>query len=243
MAELIYKEIRSFFSSIIGYLVIAVFLIIMGSLMWVFPDYSILDYNVASLDQLFSVSPFIFLFLIPAVTMRAFAEEMAQGTMETLLTKPLTETQIVFGKFFANLILVLLALLPSLLYYYSVYQLGSPKGNLDSGAIAGSYLGLILLAAGFVAIGLFASSLTKNQIVGFILASFLCFLFYSAFYYISKLPVFFGKVDDVVLQLGIDEHYNQMSKGLIDLKDLVYFGSLIFFFLWLTVEQLKSRLF
>ena len=189
MLTIFSKEINTFFSSLIGYIAIVVFLLVTGLMMFVFPYTSLLDYNYATLYQLFSLAPIIFMFLIPAVTMGSFAEEIQTGTIELLTTRPLRDIEIVMGKYFANLILVLFALIPTLLYYYTVYQLGSPAGNLDSGAIQGSYIGLFLLAGVYTAIGVFASSLIDNQIVSFILATFLCFFMYSGFLFISKMPV------------------------------------------------------
>lgn len=241
MITIFLKEINTFFSSLIGYIVVGVFLGILGLIMFVFPDTSLLNYNYATLDQLFDIAPMVFVFLIPAVTMRSFAEENQTGTIELLATRPLTDWQIVLGKYLAALGLVLFALLPTLLYYFTVYQLGSPKGNLDSGAIMGSYLGLVFLAAAFVAIGIFASSLTNNQIVGFILATFLCFIFHWGFYFISKLPVFVGKVDDIVQMIGIDHHYASISRGVVDTRDLIYFFSFAAVFLAMTVTSLERR--
>lgn len=241
MLTIFLKEINNFFSSLIGYIVVGVFLGILGLIMFVFPDTSLLNYNYATLDQLFDIAPMVFVFLIPAVTMRSFAEENQTGTIELLATRPLSDLQIVLGKYFASLALVVFALLPTVLYYITVYQLGSPKGNLDSGAIMGSYIGLIFLAATFVAIGIFASSLTNNQIVGFILATFLCFLFYWAFLFISTLPVFVGRVDDIVQMIGIDYHYTSISRGVIDSRDVIYFVSLISVFIAMTVTSLERR--
>ena len=235
------KEINSFFSSLIGYIVVGVFLVFTGLMMFVFPDTSLLNYNYATLGQLFELAPLIFLFLIPAITMRSFAEENQNGTIELLTTKPLSDFQIVFGKFLACLTLVAFALIPTILYYITVYELGAPKGNLDSGAILGSYIGLILLAAVFVAIGLFASSLANNQIVGFILATFLCFILYYAFFFFSKLPIFVGKVDDVVQMIGIDYHYASISRGVIDSRDVIYFFTLSGLFIYLTLTSLDRR--
>lgn len=237
------KEISSFFSSLIGYVVIAVFLLVMGLTMWVFPDTGILYYQYASLDQLFSLAPLILMFIIPAVTMRSFSEEIQSGTLEILITKPITETQIVLGKFLASFVLSAIALVPTLLYYYTVYELGSPKGNLDSGAVAGSYVGLLFLSASFSAIGMFGSALSKNQIISFLFSVLLCFLFYYGFHFISKLPVFFGKTDDIVSRIGMDFHYNSISKGLIDTRDVIYFLSLILFFIMLTIHWIKNRMF
>ncbi|MEN0047086.1 MAG: gliding motility-associated ABC transporter permease subunit GldF [Bacteroidota bacterium] len=241
MLSIFLKEVNSFFSSLIGYIVIGIFLIMMGLFMFVFTDYSILNYQFATLDQLFGIAPMIFMFLIPAVTMRSFAEEQQSGTIELLETRPLSDWQIVLGKYFACLLLVVFALLPTLLYYWTVHELGSPKGNLDSGAITGSYIGLFFLAAGFTAIGVFASSLTNNQIVSFLLATFLCFLFHWGFLFISNLAVFVGKIDDIIQMIGIDYHYESMSRGVLDSRDLIYFLSLIILFLVATVTALQRR--
>lgn len=241
MWTLAIREIRSFFSSLIGYMVIGIFAIIMGLILWVFPDFSLLNYNYAGLDQLFSLAPMMFVFLIPAITMRSFSEELQNGTLEILLTKPLHEYEIVLGKFIAALCLVGIALIPSGLYYFSIYQLGSPIGNIDSGSVLGSYIGLLFLSAGFTAIGIFCSSLFKNQIVSFLCALCLCYLIYFGFFYISKLPVFFGKTDDIIQQLGMDYHYNSMGKAQLLFSDCIYFISLAGFFIFLTVETIKSR--
>ena len=231
MYSIFRKEISAFFSSLIGYIVVGVFLLLMGLVMWVFPDYSVLDSNYATLDTLFGMAPLVFLFLIPAVTMRTLAEEKQSGTIELLATRPISDWQIVGGKFLACWLLVAFALLPTLLYYVTVYQLGSPKGNLDTGGIAGSYIGLLLLAGAFTAIGVLASSLTNNQIVAFVLATFLCFFMYLGFDFLSRLPIFYGKTDDVVQSIGMDYHYNALSRGVLDTRDLVYFGSIITVFL------------
>lgn len=241
MLAIYFKEINAFFASIIGYIVIGVFLVLMGLVMWVFPDYSILDGNYATLDALFSMAPLIFLFLIPAVTMRTFAEENQSGTIELLVTRPISDWQIVGGKFLACLTLVVVALVPTALYYITVYLLGAPPGNLDSGGILGSYIGLLFLAAAFVAIGIFASSLTNNQIVAFLLAAFLCFFVYLAFDFLSRLPVFYGKTDDLVQSIGIQYHYNSISRGVLDTRDIVYFVSLTSVFIAATVLSLGRR--
>jgi ABC-2 type transport system permease protein len=241
MLSIFFKEINAFFSSLIGYVVISVFLVSIGLFMWVFSETSVLDYNFATLDQLFSIAPLVFLFLIPAVTMRSFAEEKARGTIEFLYTKPLTNFQIIGGKYLANITLVLFSLLPTLIYYYSVYQLGSPVGNLDSGAIFGSYIGLFCLAASFVAIGMFASTLTNNQIVAFILGAFLCFFFHWAFTYIARMPIFTTSLDLWIQKLGINYHYSSISKGLIDSRDIIYFVSLVGVFLYATITIINNR--
>ena len=241
MRSIFLKEINVFFSSLIGYIVIGVFLVLMGLVMWVFPDYSVLDNNYANLDTLFGIAPMIFMFLIPAVTMRTFAEENQTGTIELLVTRPISDWQIAGGKFLASFVLVVFALLPTVLYYITVYRLGAPPGNLDSGGILGSYIGLLFLAAVFVAIGVFASSLTNNQITAFVLATFLCFFTYLAFGFLSRLPVFFGTSDDIVQSIGIEYHYNSISRGVLDTRDLVYFLSVIAVFLAATVLSLGRR--
>jgi ABC-2 type transport system permease protein len=235
------KEFTTFFASLIGYMVIGVFLAVLGLLLWVFPDYSILEESYAQLDGLFQLAPTIFMFLLPAITMRSLAEEQQTGTIELLFTRPVSDWQIVSGKFLACFALVLVALLPTVMYYVTVWQLGAPKGNLDSGGILGSYIGLLALAAVFVAIGIFASSLTNNQIVAFVLATFLCFFFYLAFDYLSRLSVFFGKSDDIVQSMGIQYHYEAMSRGVVDTRNVVYFLSLIALFLAATVLSLSRR--
>ena len=241
MLSIFYKEINSFFSSLIGYIVIGLFLLMVGLMMWFFPDYSLLNYNYASLDQLFEIAPMIFLFLIPAVTMRSMAEENQSGTIELLFTKPITNLNIVLGKYFASLALLALALFPTLIYYYSVYQLGSPVGNLDTGAIIGSYIGLFFLGGGFISIGIFASSITNNQIISFLLAMFLCFFFYWGFDFVSRIPIFVGKTDNIIQQIGMENHYRSISKGLVDTRDLVYFISIIAVFIVFTVNVLVRK--
>ncbi|MEZ5038233.1 MAG: gliding motility-associated ABC transporter permease subunit GldF [Saprospiraceae bacterium] len=241
MLSIFYKEINAFFSSLIGYFVVGVFLIFMGLTLFVFPQTSLLEYNFATLDQLFDLAPMVFMFLIPAITMRSFAEERQNGTIELLSTRPIGDLMIVSGKFLACLTLVTFALLPTLLYYVTVHELGSPPGNLDSGAIMGSYLGLFLLSAVFVAIGVFASSLTDNQIVAFILATFLCFFIFYGFFYFSELPFFLGKGDDVVQMFGIDYHYRSISRGIIDSRDVIYFISVIGLFVFFTLLSLDRQ--
>src|SRR3984885_14521814 len=181
MLSILKKEITAYLSSLVAYVTIGVFLLVMGLFLWVFPESSILNYGFAALDSLFNTAPYLFMFLIPAITMRSLAEERKEGTFELLLTRPLTHWQIVMGKYLASIVLVLFALIPTLVYYYSVYTLGEPQGNIDTGGVIGSYIGLFLLGASFAAIGLFASSISKNQIIAFTVAVFLCFFFYSGF--------------------------------------------------------------
>lgn len=241
MLTLFIKEINTFFSSLIGYLALVVFLLTTGLFLWVFPDSNLPDYGYSTLEPLFFTAPWIFMFLIPAITMRSFSEEFKSGTYEILATRPVTDMQIILGKYMAALFLVLFALLPTLVYYYTIYRLGLPPGNIDSGATWGSYIGLLLLGAAFAAIGVFASSLSSNQIVAFLLAVFLCFLFYQSFDYLSKLNVFYAKIDDIVEQIGINAHYQSLSRGVIDFRDVVYFGSFITLFLILTRLVVESR--
>lgn len=234
------REISSFLSSLIAYIVIVVFLLVTGLFMWVFPDYSILDYGYASLDQLFIIGPWVFMFLIPAITMKFFSEEKRTGTIELLFTKPVSDLQIIFGKFLAGFTLVLFAIIPTFLYAVALWYLADPVGNIDTGGIIGSYIGLLLLGGVFVSIGIFASSLTDNQIVAFLLGLFLCFLLYSAFesFKLLNLPV---QTQLVLEQLGISAHFYAMSKGVLDSRDLVYFGSVIALFFMLTKTVLESR--
>src|SRR6187431_1022024 len=207
MIALLKKEIRAFLSSLIGYVVIAVFLLVTGLFMWIFPgDSNILEMGFANIDTLFFISPWVFLFLIPAITMRSFAEEKRAGTIELLLTRPLTDLQIILGKYFACLLLVLFALLPTLIYYFSVYTLGEPKGNIDSAGVAGSYIGLVFLAAVFTAIGIFASAISKDQIISFIVAVLLCFLVYTGFDMLAGINVW-GPLAYLISYLGIQYHY------------------------------------
>jgi ABC-2 type transport system permease protein len=240
MIALFFKEVHSFLSSLIAYMVLAVFLLATGLLVWVFPDTSVLQYGYADLEPLFAFGPYVLLFLAPAITMRMLAEEKKMGTMELLLTRPLRDSEIILGKYLSAVFLILLALLPTLLYYFSVYQLGNPPGNIDSAGVAGSYIGLFLLGAAFAAIGLFASAITVNQIVAFLLAVFLSFLLYTGFSSLAALDMW-GTTGYIISQLGIQFHYTALSKGLIDSRPLVYFFSLIFLFLFATKTVLASR--
>ncbi|MGB3947966.1 MAG: gliding motility-associated ABC transporter permease subunit GldF [Bacteroidia bacterium] len=241
MLTLLKKEIHSFFSSLIGYIAIIVFLLVISLFLWVLQtDSNILENGYANIDPLFIMAPWVFLFLIPAITMRSFADEKKAGTIEMLLTKPLTDTQIILAKYFAGLLLVVFSLIPTLIYYYSVHKLGSPVGNIDTGGMWGSYIGLLFLGAAFVAIGIFASAITDNQVVSFILALFLCFFIYTGFDYLSSFALF-GKVDNIILSLGINHHYISMSRGVIDTRDIIYFIGLIALFIVSTRTVLESR--
>ncbi len=209
--------------------------------MWVLPtDSNILDNGYANIDALFILAPWVFLFLIPAITMRSFADEKKSGTIELLLTRPLSDLQIILAKYFAGVTLVLFSLLPTLIYYYSVHRLGSPVGNIDTGGMWGSYIGLLFLGAAFVSIGIFASAVTDNQVISFILSLFLCFFIYTGFDFLSSFA-FFGKIDNIILALGINTHYMSMSRGVVDSRDIIYFVSLVAIFIVSTRTVLESR--
>ncbi|MBC7912876.1 MAG: gliding motility-associated ABC transporter permease subunit GldF [Pyrinomonadaceae bacterium] len=240
MFTLFKKEVNGYLSSLVAYITIGIFLLVMGLFLWVFPESSILEYGYAGLDSLFNTSPYLFMFLIPAITMRALSEEQKEGTFELLATKPLTDWQIVLGKYFACLVLVLFALIPTLIYYYTVYELGIIRGNVDTGAVIGSYIGLFLLGATFVAAGLFASSITKNQIIAFTIAVFISFFAFNGFDSLSQM-LSFQSVDSFISSLGINEHYQSISRGVLDTRDLVYFICFISLFLVLTKTVLGGR--
>lgn len=234
------KEWRQFFSSLTGYLAIAVFLLLMGLFLFVFPDTSILDYGFATMDKFFDLAPWVLLLLIPAITMRSFPDEFKSGTWELLQTRPLTIWQIVLGKYAASLLLALLALLPTLVYVFTIKQL-SVTGNIDSGGIIGSYIGLVMLVMVFTAIGIFCSAFTSNAVVGFLAGALGCFILYNGFDALSKIPSFKGGSDYYLEQAGISYHYRSMSRGLIELKDVIYFLSATALFLVLTRKSLKEQ--
>jgi gliding motility-associated transport system permease protein len=241
MFSLLKKEIASFLSSLIGYVVILVFLISIGLFMWVFStDYNVLENDYANFNSLFFIAPMFYLFLIPAVTMRSFAEEKNKGTIELLFTRPLTDLQIILAKYFAGLILVLFSLVPTLIYYFTVKSLAQPPVDIDTGGMWGSYIGLLFLGAGFVSIGIFASAVSDNQIIAFIISLFLCGFFFIGFDYAASFSLF-GKVDNIIQQIGIKAHYLSMSRGVIDTRDLIYFITLIAFFIICTKTVLQSR--
>lgn len=241
MYTLYKKEIFAFLNSLIGYIAIVVFLLINGLFLWIFPmGFNIIDYGYASLDNLFMISPVVFLFLIPAITMRSFADEKRGGTIEMLLTKPLTDMQIIMSKYLAGVSLVIFSLLPTLIYAISVYLLGLPKGNMDMGGMWGSYIGLLFLASAFVAIGIFVSSITDNQIVAFMLALIISGFAYIGFGFVASLSLF-GKTDLLIMSLGIEAHYASMSRGVVDTRDVIYFLSVIGIFILLTKTSLESR--
>lgn len=238
------KELGSFFSSLIGYLTISVFLILTGLMLWVFKGYlNIIDYGYAGIDGLFVIGPYLYLFLIPAITMKMIAEERRGGTLETLMTHPLSDWTVVWSKFLAAWTLVFISLLPTLVYYFSVYSLGYPHpGNIDTGSVIGSYLGLLLLGGAFVSIGLFCSSLTKNQIVSFLAAAALCYVFYLGFDSLYDMGLFSGRANLEVKSLGLAAHYDSISRGVVNTRDVVYFAGVIIIFVTLTRLVLQSRM-
>lgn len=241
MFALYKKELSSFFSSLTGYLTMIVFLVVTGLMLWVFKSgFNLLDYKYAGLDGLFLLGPFLYLFLIPAITMKMFAEEKRNGTLELLLTKPLSEMTIVTAKFLAGLTLVVVSLIPTVVYYWSVYRLGDPVGNIDTGSVVGSYIGLVFLGAAFVSIGLFASSVSNNQIVAFITAALLCAFCYLGFESLYQLMQ--GRFALLLRELGLEAHYESISRGVVDTRDVVYFVSVTLFFMFLTRMVLRWRM-
>jgi ABC-2 type transport system permease protein len=242
MSAIFKKEIHQFFSSITGYVAIILFLLANGLFLFVFPDTSLLDAGYANLDGLFEMAPLIFLLLIPAITMRSLADEYKTGTMELLSTKPVTWWQIVWGKFLACTSIVLIALLPTLVYYVAMSQLAAVNNGLDGGSIIGSYLGLFLLGSTFTAIGLWASSLTGNAVVAFLVAIFTCYIFYNGFDALSRVPVFAGGADYYLQMAGIRYHYNSISRGVIDSRDVIYFLSVTGLMLYLTKISLERKI-
>lgn len=237
MIPIIKKEIHSFFASPIGYLVIGLFLVVNGLFLWVFSGaYNIFDSGFADLAPFYELAPWILLFLIPAVTMRAFSDELKLGTIELLLTKPLSLHSIVGGKYFGSMILIIIALFPTLLYIFTISDLGNPQGNWDLGSTLGSYIGLLFLVAAYTAIGIFASSLSQNQIVAFLISVFLCFVLYYGFEGLASISsnLAFEK-------LGMKAHFDSVSRGVIDTRDLIYFISITFLFLAFTVFKLRKR--
>jgi ABC-2 type transport system permease protein len=238
MKSIVLREIKSFFGSPIGYLVIAIFLILNGLFLWVFEgDYNILNSGFADLTPFFTLSPWILVFLIPAVTMRSFSDEKKQGTLELLLTKPLSVWEIVNGKFLGAVLLICIAIIPTFIYVMAISSLGMSEGNIDMGSTLGSYFGLVFLVGAYAAIGLFTSTLSDNQIVAFIIAVFLSFLFYFGF---EALATVLPSFSNTIAYLGMQDHFKSMSRGVLDTRDILYFSSIIIVFLSLTVNQLKS---
>lgn len=241
MRAIFFKEISGFFSSLTGYIVIIFFLTINSLFMWVFPgEWNIFDRSYAGLDTLFYISPWVFLFLVPAVTMRMIAEEKRLGTLELIYSKPVSERHIVYGKYLASVILVMLSILPCIVYYYSVFRLGEIPGNIDKGGTAGAFIGLFFLGSVYASLGLLSSSFTENQAIAFIIAALMCFFLFIGFDSIGYLPGL-KAIDEFVISLGINEHYKSMSRGVIDIKDMSYFLAMIIIINELTVLKLRSR--
>ncbi|GAB3991033.1 gliding motility-associated ABC transporter permease subunit GldF [Spirosoma daeguense] len=234
------KEVNQFFSSPIAYIIMGVFLVVVGLMLWVFPDTSLLDNGYADLGTFFNVTPYVMLFLAPAITMRSIADEIRGGTLEWLLTKPVSRWAVVAGKFLASWLLVFLTLLPTLIYYVTLYQLGSPEGNIDSAGVFGSYIGLLLLGGVFVAIGLWASSLNDNQVVAFVLGVFLCFILYAGLSSLAGLS-FTGDLSYYLSWVAMDEQYRSLGRGVVDSRNVIYLLSLITFFQVLTVQRLTRK--
>jgi ABC-2 type transport system permease protein len=238
MFAILKKEFNSFFASPIAYLVIGVFLLINGLFLWVFKgDFNILNAGFADLNSFFFLAPWVFLFLIPAITMKSFADEFSNGTIELLKTKPISDWKIVFGKFWASLLLVFIALIPTLTYAYTIYQLANPAGDIDFGSIIGSYIGLLFLAATYTSIGLFTSTLSKNQIVAFILGVMITFFLFYGF---DAISISLGN-ELIIKKMGINEHFKSISRGVIDSRDIIYFLSVTVFFLFITKTRLNNE--
>jgi ABC-2 type transport system permease protein len=235
------KEFRQFFSSLTGIIALAVFLILNGLFLFVFPDTNILDFGYATLDKFFELAPWILIFLVPAITMRSLADEFKGGTYEILQTRPLSQAQLVAGKYLGSLLIVSLALLPTLVYPISIQALSANAAGIDGGGTAGSYIGLFFLAAVFTAIGIFCSSFTNNSVVAFIISAFACFLLFTGFNAVSRIPAFASGADYYLEMLGIDFHYHSISRGVIDSRDIIYFLSIIAFFLFFTQRNLIQR--
>lgn len=240
MKALFRKELNSFFSSLVGYVVVIIFLLVNSIFLWMIPDNNLLDYGYADLSLFFENAPYIFLLLIPAITMRSFAEEKSTGNIEPLMIRPVTETKIIFAKYFAALVLVVFALIPTVLYYISLYNLATPVGNIDTGAVLGSYIGLILLASVYVSIGIFSSALTGNQIVSLLIAMVISLWMLEGFGLIGGLDIF-KNINLFLIELGIMSHYTSISRGVVDTRDVIYFLSVNAFFLLFTKTILQKR--
>lgn len=240
MFVILQKELNAFFTSLLAYVIIGFFLLLLGLWMWVFPETSLLDSGYADMQPFFNFSPYVFMFLVPAITMRSFTEDKKVGTLEILLTSPLTATQIIVGKYLASLAIIILMLLLTSIYYFSLYYLSIPLGNIDTAAVIGSYIGLFMLAAAFASIGLFTSSLTESQVIAFLVGSLLCFLLYQSFdVWATLLP--WKSYAFFITQLGVAYHYDTLRKGIIDSRDLIYFVSVIFIMLFSTKIVLAHR--
>lgn len=234
------KELQQFFSSLAGYIAIILFLVVTTLYLFVLKDSNIFDLGYATLEPFFSIAPWIFIFLIPAIAMRSFSEEFKTGTFEILKTLPLSSWKIVTGKYLAVLIVASIALIPTLLYPVTISAL-SASGGIDTGGITGSYIGLLFLVAVFAAICIWCSTLSSNAIVSFLLGAFFCLLLYFGFSALSKISLFRGNVDYYIEMLGIDLHYQNISRGVIDTRDIIYFLSLIYLFLFASRQNIQKR--
>ncbi len=239
MLAILKREINSFFASSVGYLVIALFLVINGLFLWLFEgDFNIFDNGFADLSSFFIIAPWVFLFLIPAITMRAFSDEKKMGTLELLVTKPISLKHIILGKYFGAVTLICIAIAPTFLYIFTISKMGNPPGNWDLGSTLGSYLGLLFLIFAYTAIGIFASTLSKNQIVAFIIAVFLCFALYYGF---DNIDTFFDSLDFSIGSLGMKTHFNSVARGVLDTRDIIYFVSVSVLFLTFTQFNLRRE--
>lgn len=240
MLSICKKELQQFFSNLTGYIAIILFLLVNGLFLFVLKDSNLFDFGYATLDKFFELAPWILIFLVPAITMRSLSEEIKSGTFEILRTKPLSCWQIVLGKYLSVLVVLLFVIVPTFIYIFTIKNL-SATGSIDGGGITGSYIGLFMLAAVFAAISLCCSSFTGNAVVAFLISAFFCLLLYIGFNQLSRLPIFQGKADYYIEMLGIDFHYRSVSRGLLDTRDLIYFISLIFLFLFITEKKLQNR--
>jgi ABC-2 type transport system permease protein len=240
MISIAKKELHQFFSSLTGYITIILFLLVDALYLFILKDSNIFDFGYATLESFFNLAPWVFIFLIPALSMRSFSDEFKTGTFETLKTRPLTSWQIVSGKFAAVEIVIITALIPTLLYVFTIHSL-SAAGNIDSGGITGSYIGLFLLASVFASISIWCSSLTSNAVISFLISAFACLILYFGFDAISKLPVFSGNADYYIEMIGINFHYRSISRGVIDTRDIVYYFSVIFLFLFATKKNINKK--
>ena len=232
------KELSYFFSGVTGYLTIVLFLIISGLFLFVLENSNLFNGGYATLSAFFELAPWIMIFLVPAVAMRSVSDEYRSGTFELLRTRPLTPWQITLGKYFSILLVLVLALIPTFLYVITIKFL-STTGTIDSGGILGSYIGLFFLVAAFAAISICCSSFTKNSVVAFLTGAFACLILYFGFNAISLLPVFKGNADYYIEMLGIDFHYKSISRGVVDTRDMIYFLSIIFLFLFITQKNMS----
>nr|WP_299340348.1 gliding motility-associated ABC transporter permease subunit GldF [Allomuricauda sp.] len=233
------REVQSFFTSPIGYLIVGLFLLLNGLFLWVFKgEYNIFDYGFADLSKFFLLAPWIFIFLIPAITMKSFSEERKLGTLELLLIKPISVWRIVLGKFWGTFVLCLIAVLPTIIYVFAISDLGIVRGNYDLGVLVGSYFALLFLISTYLSIGLFASTLSDNQIVAFLLGILFCFCFFYGFEAFSSLfPN--GSTQLKIQNWGAMAHFRSIASGVLDTRDLLYFVSISLLFLYLTFVRLK----